>query len=676
MKPLAPGARGSVTITVDDSLTVPSVSAQYPRFDDMPAVFATAYMVGLAEAAAMDALAPALDEGEGSVGIDVRFDHTAATPVGVRVTADAEVTGVEGRVVTFRILLYDEVEKIGEGTHHRAVINRAKFDARVAAKAREVATRTGQTTFTNAHLFTGAFTARSSPWESDGRASAFAVEDGRITWVGPVGDAPLEGTVVDLGGARVLPGLLDVHTHPLMMALLADATVLLPPACRSKADVLSAMAASPRLGAGPDAWVVGFGYNEDAYPDGGPLRADLDALSSTQPILLHRADGHNAVANSVALALAGLDDDSPDPAGGRLGRTDSGRLDGRLVEMSAVDLVQSRRTLPTASELADRLVALNDHFVRLGIVAVDDLLGTVVPDPLGVYRLAAERGFVPKVAVFYGWSPDGMPDVTDADLSGHVRLGGVKLFADGAYAARTAWVEEPYPGEGDDHGLATATDEDLRAGVAWARAHGVQCRIHVMGDRGLAHLLDLFGDEEPWLRDRPSVVLEHAAVVPPPLVARLKASRMGFALVTHTIFLFAEWDSYRANLPPSAFAHAYPLRSILDAGVPVALASDAPTTAWANSDNVFTSAYAAVTRRAHDGSDLNHAQAVHLAEALTLFTGHAADITTNRGVGRLAPGYDATFVVLDRDCFAVPDAELADVRVAATWVRGRRVYQR
>lgn len=135
MNELAVGTRGSVTITVDETLTVPAVSSQYPRFDDMPAVFATAFMVGLAECAAMDALHPALEEGESSVGIDVRFDHTAATPVGMQVTAEAVVTAVEGRVVTFEVTLRDEVDQIGHGTHQRAVINRAKLDARVAAKA-------------------------------------------------------------------------------------------------------------------------------------------------------------------------------------------------------------------------------------------------------------------------------------------------------------------------------------------------------------------------------------------------------------------------------------------------------------------------------------------------------------------------------------------------------------
>ena len=138
MKPgLQPGASHRVSVVVDDALTVPGVSSAFPGFADMPRVFATAYLVGFAECAAMGVLAPFLDAGEGSVGIDVAFDHTAATPVGLTVTAVATATAVEPRVVSFEVELSDEQGPIGRGTHRRAIIDRAKFDARVAAKAAE-----------------------------------------------------------------------------------------------------------------------------------------------------------------------------------------------------------------------------------------------------------------------------------------------------------------------------------------------------------------------------------------------------------------------------------------------------------------------------------------------------------------------------------------------------------
>lgn len=132
---LTVGATASVSVVVDDTLTVPAVSAKFPRFDTMPRVFATAYLVGFAECAAMAVLHPFLDDGESSVGVKVDFDHTAATPVGLTVTAQATVTAVEGRLLTFDVVLRDDLDEIGRGTHRRAVIDRAKFDARVAKKA-------------------------------------------------------------------------------------------------------------------------------------------------------------------------------------------------------------------------------------------------------------------------------------------------------------------------------------------------------------------------------------------------------------------------------------------------------------------------------------------------------------------------------------------------------------
>lgn len=138
MKPgLVVGASHRVSVVVDDSLTVPGVSAAFPGFAEMPRVFATAYLVGFAECAAMGVLAPFLDAGEGSVGIDVAVDHTAATPVGMTVTAVATVTSVEPRVVGFEVALFDDAGPIGRGTHRRAIIDRATFDARVAAKAEQ-----------------------------------------------------------------------------------------------------------------------------------------------------------------------------------------------------------------------------------------------------------------------------------------------------------------------------------------------------------------------------------------------------------------------------------------------------------------------------------------------------------------------------------------------------------
>ncbi len=521
-------------------------------------------------------------------------------------------------------------------------------------------------TFTHAKVFTG-----EGP---DVFASAFTVVDGRFSWVGDASEVS-DPAAVDLGGATVVPGLLDVHTHPAFMAVLADNVWLLQPTVRSLTEMLDALRTHPALGRGPDAWVMGYGYNEDQWDTGAPTRRDLDRVSTTQPVFARRADGHNAVCNTFALRLAGLTDDTPDPAGGRLGRDDDGHLDGRLIEANAVDLVARHCPLPDRDELVRRLVSMNEHYLSFGLVTLDDMWGDFVPDPLGTFREARARGFLPRVAVMLLWGDGGLPTLTDADRTGDVHVAGVKVFMDGAFASRTAWVEEPYP-DSDEHGIVTVDDDHLRAACAWARANAVQLAVHVMGDRGVAHLLDLFEDEEPWLADRPSIRFDHSAIYPQHLIERTVRARMSFGLISHTVFFFAEWDSYRENLRPSVFPAAYPIRSFYEQVEATALASDSPATAWVDCDDPFLSVYAAVTRKTYDGHDFNPDQAVSVGEALELVTSRAALVTTTRGVGSIVPGNDGDFVVLDRDPFTIPAAELREVRVTRTFLRGQEVYTR
>lgn len=132
---LTPGLVHRQTIIIEHGLTVPALAARYPSFGTMPEVFATAFMVGFVEFACIELLHPLLDVGQGSVGVHVDLSHVAATPPGLRVTADVELTAIEGRILTFRVVCRDSFDVICEGTHKRALIDRSKFDARVSAKA-------------------------------------------------------------------------------------------------------------------------------------------------------------------------------------------------------------------------------------------------------------------------------------------------------------------------------------------------------------------------------------------------------------------------------------------------------------------------------------------------------------------------------------------------------------
>lgn len=512
--------------------------------------------------------------------------------------------------------------------------------------------------------------------------NAFRVRDSEFVWVGVLEGSPEAEPgeeVVNLQGATVLQGLLDVHTHPAMMSTLVDVVSCLPPAVRSMDELVRVLRTSPAFGRGPEHWSEGFGFDETGYPERRqPTRHDLDRVSSSQPIFVRRCDGHTAVANTRALELAGITALTPDPPGAEFGRDADGVPNGQLLEMGAQDPVL--RCIPDCdnAQRIDDVSRLAEHFAKRGIVGVGDMFATMIDQPLTTFRAAAERVPFPQVGLYLGWQhiKDAPPTLTDDDRTGRIRIAGVKLLLDGAYSHRTAWTHDAYPGT-FEHGLQTTSDEDLRAAVAWARANRLQVAVHAMGDAALDHVIGMFEDEEPWMGDHPSIRFEHATLTSRARIARIARiarARMRFAVISHTIFFFAEFGAYEQNLFPAQFAMAYPIKDYYDGLPATALSSDMPATAWADADDVFVSVQAAVRRRAHTGADIGAAQAISVRQALELYTSRAATTMPLPGLGHIALGGPASFVVLDRDVFTVSPEVIDQARPAQTWMAGRQVY--
>lgn len=523
--------------------------------------------------------------------------------------------------------------------------------------------------FTDAKVFTG---------ESEADfATAFRVVDGMIDWVGAESDLGADARIAahSFGGRVVLPGLLDMHLHPSLMARTADAVQCLPPRVSSVAELTEALRSHHAFDDGDDRWITGTGYDETKYPTGRPPTAvDLDEVSTTQPILVWRADRHSAVCNHRALEIAGIDAATPDPPGARFERGANGKPTGILTERDAVSAVADFIPHPTDEERTHLLAKVGRKLFSRGIVGVCDLLATTWPQPLAIYQKAFEIGPFPRSVLFYGWDPEvPLSDLSADERTGSARVGGVKILMDGTYSNRTAWVHQPYP-KSADSGLRTVSDEDARCAAAWARRNGMQLAVHAMGDRAIEHVVDLFGDEDPWLEGQPSVRIEHATLMSPDLIERIRTARMTFGIATHTIFLFSEFEAYDRNLRAEQRAHAYPIKSLYHSIESLALSSDCPATAWSDADDVFVSVEAAVRRRAYNGADIGQNSAVTVAQALLLYTARPAQLTVMQGLGKIAPDYDASFVVLDRDVFTIPDTAISNTRVNETWIRGERVF--
>lgn len=421
----------------------------------------------------------------------------------------------------------------------------------------------------------------------------------------------------------------------------------------------------------------GVGWDDSGYPDGPFTPDDLNALSGTQPIMARCADGHAAVCNHAALRAAGLEDVVPGSLAHLFERDSAGRPTGRLADLAAVDRVLAHRPSITDAELARLVAGLSDRFLSLGIVGLDDLLADYsTPEPLAVFASARRAGFVPDTRLFPSWDSMRATTLTDAQRSGPHRIAGVKLFLDGVCSAGTAWVDTPYLGS-DDHGIRVVEDEALRSAAQWARENGVQVAVHAMGDRAVRHLLELFEGDPPWMGHRPSIRIEHASILSPATVARIGRAGINFGVVTHSVFMFAELPHYTARFGHEQLVDAYPLRRLFSQLPHVALASDAPATAWSDADNPMVTVHAAVNRLTHDGVSFDHGgQRVGVGQALELLTSRPARLSTHRHSGLLRPGEEATFALLDRDIASCPPAELKDVQVLETWIRGEQVWAR
>lgn len=175
----------------------------------------------------------------------------------------------------------------------------------------------------------------------------------------------------------------------------------------------------------------------------------------------------------------------------------------------------------------------------------------------------------------------------------------------------------------------------------------------------------------------PSVRLEHVTLLTEAQMRQMRESKMIFGAATQIIFFFAEHDSYAANLKENQYQHAYPLKSYYENIERLSLSSDAPATTWADPDNVFVSIKAAVTRKAYNGADIVKKQAVTVPQAVLLYTARAATVAPYEGLlGQIAEGFEASFIVLDRDIFTIDVNEIDKTVVKQTWIQGEKVYER
>jgi predicted amidohydrolase YtcJ len=496
-------------------------------------------------------------------------------------------------------------------------------------------------------------------------------DDGRIAAVGARAALERPGVRhVDLAGRTLIPGFNDAHVHVswlgMLLTRLVDTRIHVAPNIPAIVDRLAARAQSQPAGS----WIEGVGYNEALLPEGRHLtRHDLDQASAAHPILLTRTCGHIAVANSLALRLAGIDTATPNPPGGVIVRDPDGTPTGILQE-TAMALVAHLIPAPGAELVEAAIAAAQRHQLSLGITSATD--PDVSPDQLLVYRAMDARGALRvRMNLLAGRrSGDVRFPLPEVSLSEMLRVDSVKFFADGGMTSATAAISTPYRETGTT-GVMIWEDEDLADSMWEAHSAGQRIGTHANGDVAIEQVLtiyELLAQRRPGLRHR----IEHLALPTPDQLARLRA--IGTMAATQTVFLPAMGATFRRYMPEHFYTRAYGVRSMIDAGLTVALSTDAPVVA---DDNPLLGLKSAIDRRDHAGVPLGLNQAISPAEALWAYTQAGAILSGDeQNRGSITPGKWADLAVLSGDPLTTPPDELLGLVVEQTYVAGDLAYER
>lgn len=509
-------------------------------------------------------------------------------------------------------------------------------------------------------------------------AEALAIAQGRIVAIGNNDDilnlATARTQLQHAGGACIIPGLTDAHLHWEWTTLAMNSLDLM--------DIPSKEATLMRIREGAAAlpageWLTGWGWAHGMWSADGalPSAQDLDPITGDIPTYFSARSGHAGWANTAALRASGISASTPDPDGGEIVRDAQGNPTGILLE-TAMKLVQVPKRTP--EQLAQAMLKTQAKALAAGLTGFHDFDN---PSCMAALEIQRERGQLHMRVVKQinqAWFESALALGIRSNMGDEwLKFGGLKLFADGALGARTAWMVEPYEGEPHNRGIVVVPKDLMHEWVIRATLAGLSSTIHAIGDQAVRDVLDIYAEarrveaEQGIRPDQRRHRIEHVQIIHPDDKARLADLKViGSFQPIHATSDYEVADKFWG----ARSRWAYNARLQLDQGVICAFGSDSPVEPF----EPFKGIHAAVTRQRADGTPVGGwypELRLTLEEALHGYTtGAAYAAYAEDRLGRLAEGYYADLVLLDVDPFSLDASALLDIKVLGTMVGGAWRY--
>jgi predicted amidohydrolase YtcJ len=521
------------------------------------------------------------------------------------------------------------------------------------------------------------YTASDEHWQ----AQALAVKDGLIVFLGSNADAEAwrcgAKNSVDLEGNTVFPGFTDSHQH--LEGVGRRTRTLSLFGIPTLEDTVAAIA--QWADAVPDqGWVLGRGWIEREWTDEQRFltRWDVDAFTENKPLFMPRADGVSALVNSKALALAGINHETPDPEGGKFERDSNGELTGYVLA-KAMDPFRAILPPETDDYLRENLLRGMQANAALGWTSTHDMGMTW--RELGQLRALHERGEmlhrvyvavpIAEAGPLLERGPEQTPD-------GMIDLRGIKVFIDGTLGSRGAALLEPYADAAHRGFMNRTTKAELMPVLEGALQRGLQVMTHVIGDRALRSTLDWYDEawsalpKAEWAATDLRWRLEHAQIIPPTDQQRLVS--MGVIPSMQPSHAIGDLNFAPARLGPERLTYAYPWRPLIERGLSIVAGSDAPV----ELGDPRVEFYAAITRTRLDGTageGWHREYAVSREDALRMFTlWPAHSIFQEHKRGTLSVGKQADLTVFDTDFMTAEPQQILKAKTVMTVVGGRVAF--